>query len=165
MERNSAPAEKSVLLTDDRHAREVLKAEWGQWLSTDWDWDWWVTLTYDPRKTRQGSSTNVIDRSMGGYVRDGGPSSIPAVGWTRSEYHWDQWLEEVTHEAALDDAMQSPYWFRGREQNPTGTGPTFTRLSGVLETSLGKRLGTVGTHVMGWLGLSHMTQSGVQAFT
>jgi hypothetical protein len=93
----------------------VLKSEWGQWLSRDWDWDWWVTLTYDAKKFRSGSADHT------------------AVGWARSEADWDSWLTDVVHEAALDDALAPPYWFRGREPNPYRYGTHFHALVGGVE--------------------------------
>lgn len=109
--RNSATAENTIL-TDDRVAREGLKSEWGQWLSRDWDWDWWVTLTYDAKKFRSGSPDHT------------------AVGWARSEADFDHWLTDVVHEAVKDDALSPPYWFRGREPNPYRYGTHFHALIG-----------------------------------
>lgn len=104
--------ERSTLLHDDRQGREALKGQWGDWLSTAWDWDWWVTLTYDPRKLAPGSATHT------------------AVGWDRSDRDWRTWLESVAGEAARDDGLQSPYWFRGREPNPYRYGTHFHALVG-----------------------------------
>lgn len=107
------------MLTDDRPAREVLKAEWGQWLSRDWDWDWWVTLTYDMRAET-------------GKFRPASPTHT-AVGWARSEQDWDNWLASVSERAAKDAPMESPYWFRGREPNKHRYGTHFHALVGFPE--------------------------------
>jgi len=113
LEGHSASAEKlDTILTDDRNAREVLKAEWGTWLSRDWDWDWWVTLTYDAKKFRPGSPDHT------------------AVGWARSDQDWSNWLGSVVASAVKDDAMRPPYWFRGREPNPYRYGTHFHALVG-----------------------------------
>jgi len=110
----SAVAEyRSRLLVDDPQGREVNKTAWGEWLSAEWDWDWWVTLTYDSRKHVQGSATHT------------------AVGWGRSDRDWEQWLSDTVNAAALEgDALDPPYWFRGREPNPYRYGTHFHALVG-----------------------------------
>src|SRR5690349_710345 len=93
MGEHSALAENK-LLVDNRERREGNKAAWGAWLSQEWDWDWWVTLTYDPRKHRSGSATHT------------------AVGWERSQADWSRWLDDVVNEAAVQGQSfrGAPYW-------------------------------------------------------
>jgi len=55
-EARTVNGERSRLLVDDHNGREANKAAWGEWLSAEWDWDWWVTLTYDAKKFRSGSA-------------------------------------------------------------------------------------------------------------
>jgi len=112
---SSAVAESSLgtLLFDDRTQRGVLKEAWGEWLSTNWEWDWFVTLQYKPLTPKVGSS-----------------GVITGVGWDRSERDWHSWLQDVTHEAVRPDGMSPPYWFRGREPNKDRYGTHFHALVG-----------------------------------
>jgi hypothetical protein len=105
----------SLLLHQDPVAKEVVKDAWGDWLSTDWTWDWWVTHTFDPRKLVPGSASHT------------------AIGWQRSQACWDAWLSEITDGLGLD-GLSTVYWFRGREPNPFRYGTHFHALIGGVKT-------------------------------
>ena len=104
--------------------REEVVGSWGQWLSDSWDWDWWVTLTYDPRRPVGASGTHT------------------AVGWSLSDRHYREWLHEVAQDAAKRDGRpplgnsESPvYFIRGREPNPYRYGTHFHALVGGVATA------------------------------
>jgi hypothetical protein len=106
-----------VLLQQDPQAKEVLKTAWGDWLTTNWDWDWWVTLTFDP-----------VTQDRGGRFVPGSATHTQ-VGWQRSSASWDAWLNEIEGGPGLD-GLNSLYWFRGREPNPNRRGTHFHALVG-----------------------------------
>jgi hypothetical protein len=110
--------EQSQLLTDDYHGREAHKRAMGQWLSEGWSWDWFVTLTYD------------LDPSRRKFVP--GSATHDVVGWGRSDKDWYRWLGDIVGKAAVSegDAINGPYWFRGREPNPSNRGTHFHALVG-----------------------------------
>lgn len=108
-------------MLDDPLAKEVVKDQWGEWLSTDWTWDWWFTGTFDPRKARMGSATHVVRDVLGG--------THAAIGWQRSQDCWDDWLSTITDGLGLD-GLSTVYWFRGREPNPFRYGTHFHALIG-----------------------------------
>lgn len=88
---------------------------WGAWLSQQWDWSWWVTLTFDPAKS----------------LRDGNPEHT-AVGWSRSARSWDDWLSATLGDSSGSTTLGdgSIYWVRGREPNPYRYGTHFHALVG-----------------------------------
>jgi len=99
-------------VTTDR--KEAL-SQWGDWLSTHWDWDLFVTLTHDNSEAALGRGTRTI------------------VGWSASSDRWDQWLDESVIPRIRRSAgglPGSPYWVRGREPNPWRKGTHFHALIG-----------------------------------
>ncbi len=102
--------------------REVMDS-WGDWLSRTWSWDWWVTLTYDPRKVEAASSTHT------------------ATGWAASQRDWTRWLgESVGDAASAESVLPGVYWLRGREPNPWRYGTHFHALIGGVPTGTSRRL-------------------------
>lgn len=96
--------------------QEVL-TEWGEWLSRSWSWDWWVTLTFDPRKIESASSTHT------------------AVGWSQSDRFWHEWLGAAVGDSqSAESVLPSVYWLRGREPNPWRYGTHFHALVGGVPT-------------------------------
>lgn len=95
---------------------------WGAWLSDRWDWSWWVTLTFDPRKMAEpGSSTHT------------------AVGWSQSARFWDEWLARVAGDSTGTGVLPGlPHWVRGREPNPYRYGTHFHALVGGLPPDLSR---------------------------
>lgn len=106
-----------LLLQQDPIAKEELRDAWGQWLSDSWDWDWWVTLTFDP-----------VTLDKGGKFAPGSATHTQ-VGWQRSSSSWDRWLERQVAPVRLSQERQ-PFWFRGREPNPNRRGTHFHALVG-----------------------------------
>lgn len=107
----------SDLLEDDWRAKGVVKEAWGSWLSDNWTWDWWATLTFD----------QVTQAKGGRFVP--GSANHTLVGWQRSSDCWDHWLSQITDGRELA-GLPTPYWFRGREPNPNHRGTHFHALIG-----------------------------------
>lgn len=89
---------------------------WGSWLSAQWDWSWWVTLTFDPDKA----------------LRDRNPDGTrTGVGWSASARSWDEWLAATLGDSSGSTTLPgSIYWVRGREPNPYRYGTHFHALIG-----------------------------------
>lgn len=106
----------------DPLSKGVVLSEWGDWLSSRWDWSWWVTLTYDPRKHASASASHT------------------SVGWARSDADWSAWLDGLCADAArAGDPLDPPYWFRGREPNPYRYGTHFHALIGNVPERVSRR--------------------------
>jgi hypothetical protein len=100
---------------------EVLTS-WGDWLSTRWEWDWWVTLTYDPKRRPSGSATHT------------------AVGWGLSDRHFHEWLAEAVGDSeGSESVLPAPFWLRGREPNKFRYGTHFHALVGGVGTDTSRR--------------------------
>lgn len=102
-------------------SREEVKGAWGEWLSR-WQWDWWVTLTYDPKRRPSASATHT------------------AVGWSLSNRHWHEWLAEAVGDSSGSSPWPgSPFWVRGREPNPWRYGTHFHALVGGVGTDTSRK--------------------------
>jgi hypothetical protein len=106
-----------LTLAEDYQAKEVVRDAWGRWLSDSWDWDWWVTLTFDP-----------VSIDSGGKFAPGSATHT-SVGWQRSQRSWDAWLSRIEDKPAAG-GLRSSFWFRGREPNPNRRGTHFHALVG-----------------------------------
>ncbi len=92
--------------------KETLR-EWGDWLSTEWHWCAFVTLTHDNSENALGRGTRNI------------------VGWKASADRWDSWLTETVEPMSRPAAgLASVWWVRGREPNPWRKGTHFHALVG-----------------------------------
>jgi len=92
-----------------------IATEWGDWLSAEWEWDVFATLTHDNSPQALGQGTRSI------------------VGWTASAKRWDSWLADtVIPKSRPADGLPDPYWVRGREPNPWRKGTHFHALLGGL---------------------------------
>lgn len=121
---DSGPSSNSRSLpnsgSDPLSRSEVLGA-WGDWLNR-YEWDWWVTLTYDPKRAPNG---------RGGHT---------AVGWSLSERHWHEWLgQSVGDSQGSASVLPSTYWVRGREPNPYRYGTHFHALVGGVPMGTSRR--------------------------
>lgn len=121
-----------LTLAEDYQGKEVVKAAWGRWLTDSFDWDWWVTLTFD--RMRTGDSDRLYGDRRDGQQRTGGKfapgsASHTLVGWQQSSASWDRWLSTIADERARD-GLREPFWFRGREANPNHRGTHFHALIG-----------------------------------
>lgn len=97
---------EGLTLDPTRTERGGLLDTWGSWLSDTWQWDWFVTLTFDP-------------------IRDVGGGTHTVVGWSRSQRYWEEWAKWLDERAG-----GGTYWFRGREPNPDRLGTHFHALVG-----------------------------------
>jgi len=108
---------RSLLGSGGAPTREEVKDEWGRWLTESFEpFDWWTTLTFDPKR---------------------GPSGVDghtAVGWALSDRYWREWLSEVTGDDGSTGLVASrSWWIRGREPNPWRYGTHFHALIGGVE--------------------------------
>jgi hypothetical protein len=105
--------------------KEVL-AEWGDWLNREWEWSWFVTLTFDVKRLPAVGTRTV-------------------VGWSASSRAWDQWLERLIDSSGLWEPRsvgaipRDAWWIRGREPNPWRQGTHFHALIGGLPPSASRR--------------------------
>lgn len=101
------------LVTATGPQRKEALQEWGDWLSREWSWDLFVTLTHDNSEQALGRGTRTI------------------VGWKASADRWDRFMDEaVTPRVKSKEGLVSPYWVRGREPNPWRKGTHFHALVG-----------------------------------
>lgn len=112
--------------------------EWGGWLSTGWDWQWWVTLTFDPkRNVGKGSPTHgrmEYDPTLGREVQR------EVVGWSQSARFFDEWLAASLGDSSGTGVLPgSIYFVRGREPNPHRYGTHFHALIGGVTTDASRR--------------------------
>lgn len=105
-----------VVEVPDALRKGVVLDRWGEWLSQQWTWDWWVTLTFDADKVRTGTRTT--------------------VGWSASARSWDEWLEATVEGRS---PIGGSYWVRGREPNPYRVGTHFHALVGGVPTDVERR--------------------------
>lgn len=116
--------------------RKEALAQWGDWLSREWDWSWWVTLTYDPRRGVKGSPTH---GRMEVDNRTGERYFASVAGWSLSERHFHEWLGEALGDSTgATPWAGSVYWLRGREQNPWRYGTHFHALIGGVPTDVSR---------------------------
>lgn len=110
---DSGPSLNSRSLSAGWLSKKEVLTEWGDWLSRTWRWDWWVTLTYDPKRVPSSNGTHT------------------AVGWGLSDRHFHDWLaDSVGDSESAESIIPSVYWLRGREPNPWRYGTHFHALIG-----------------------------------
>lgn len=100
--------------------RQEALSEWGDWLAGQWDWSWFVTMTFDPRRVRNGTRTS--------------------WGWAATSRAWDRFIERITPEARGGQGLSgSVWWVRGREPHHDSGGTHFHGLVGGLDPSVSRR--------------------------
>ncbi len=101
------------LVTATGPQRKEALQEWGDWLSREWSWDLFVTLTHDQSEQALGRGTRTV------------------VGWKASADRWDRFMDlAVVPKVKAKEGLVSPYWVRGREPNPWRKGTHFHALIG-----------------------------------
>jgi hypothetical protein len=107
------------LLTAGQLRREAL-SEWGDWLSGQWEWSWFFTGTFDPKKVRHGTRTT--------------------WGWAATEKAWGDFLAWVQPSARGSQGLSgSLWWVRGREPHHDSGGTHFHALIGGLDPTVSRR--------------------------
>jgi hypothetical protein len=97
--------------------RKEALSEWGDWLANGWDWSWFVTMTFDPKRVQAGTRTQ--------------------WGWGATSRAWDQFVEHVTPEARDSQGLSgSVWWVRGREPHHDSGGTHFHGLIGGLDSGV-----------------------------
>jgi hypothetical protein len=99
--------------------KEALE-QWGDWLSKGWDWSWFVTLTFDPKRATHGT------RNL--------------FGWAATDRAWYELLAEVEGaEGARQGLAPHTWWVRGREPHHGYGGTHFHALIGGLSPAASRR--------------------------
>ncbi len=99
--------------------KETLEV-WGDWLASGWDWSWFVTMTFDPGKVRNGTRT--------------------AWGWAATDAAWSDFIDYVTPKARGEQGLSgSVWWVRGREPHHDSGGTHFHGLLGGVADDVSRR--------------------------
>lgn len=99
--------------------KEALR-EWGDWLAAQWEWSWFVTMTFDPKKVTHGT-------------RD-------LWGWAATDRAWAEFIEHVTPSARGEQGLSGAvWWVRGREPHHDSGGTHFHGLIGGIPPNVSRR--------------------------